>query len=179
MKKIQDELSQDFKDFCDFDKSKSQEPSRSSRETLFATITQDLNPSPYYVFSKLLVIHSFVAVVTLSICPQFGFRVWGDGMGLMRVFMNLGTYGCLIACGAFFTSMSLVAASFILKGEDLRTIRNNRWLTLGSMVSMSLGFFVMLDAEILFGLTTAWLVGAFAGSLLTLEVTWRLRFQSR
>lgn len=171
-------MDQEFKEFCD-SKDSAHAPTGKLRDPLFTEVFRDLNPNPYYVFSKLLAIHSLTALFTLSVCPQFGFRVWGDGMGLMRIFMHFGTYGCLVLCGGFFTSMSLIAAGMLLKGEELRTIRNNRWLTLGALVSLSLGFFFMLDAEILFGLTAAWFLGAVLASQLTLELTWRARFQAR
>jgi hypothetical protein len=98
-------------------------------------------------------------------------------MGLMHYFMALGPYGCLVTCGAFFMGTSLVVAGLILRGEELRAIRRSRVLQLGALTLLSLGFFIMLDAQIVFGLALAWFFGAWVGSLLTLEITWRLRFK--
>lgn len=144
---------------------------------LMSEVSQDLNPSPFAVFSKLLGIHFISALVTLSICPQFGFRTYGEGMGLMHYFMNLGEYGCLIACGAFFTGTSLAIAGFTLRGEEMRAIRKNRILSSAALALLSIGFFFMLDAEFIFGLSAAWLLGAILGSVLAMEAAWTYRFR--
>ncbi len=166
----------DQQEFEEFVKGAPVVPHPSAKLDLSSTVHRDLNPSPYVVFSKLLAIHFATAVLTLSICPQFGIRLLGDGMGLMHYFMSFGTYGCLVACGAFFTGTSVLAAGLLLRGEELRKIRQNRWLELGTLVLLSLGFFVMKDAELIFGITLAWTLGALLGSLAVLELTWMLRF---
>jgi len=40
---------------------------------------------------------------------------------------------------------------------------------------LSLGFFVMLDAEFILGFTAAWIVGSVIGGCMTLELGWTLR----
>lgn len=155
------------------------QPSGALQEQILSVVHRDLNPTPVSVFSKLLGIHFVTSLVTLSICPQFGFRILGEGMGLMQVFMNFGETGCLIACGAFFMGLSLLIAGSVLRGEELRIIRKNRWLTLGALTLLSLGFFIMLDAQIVLNLSIAWFLGALFGSLGILELTWLLRFKAR
>ena len=164
-------------EFQEFQKSEGTLLSRAISDKVFNIVRSDLNPSPYLVFSKLMGIHFVTALMTLSVFPQFGFRIFGEGMGLMHYFMNLGQHGCLVACGAFFTGTSLLMAGLILRGEELRVIRKNRFLELGAITLLSLGFFIMLDAEIIFGLTLAWFLGAMMGSLVTLELVWGLRFK--
>ncbi len=151
-------------------------PSQVLSEKLKAHVHADLNPSSVRVFSKLLGIHAVTSLATLAICPQFGVG-FGQSMGLMTYFMELGPYGCLVACGSFFTGMSLLVASLVLRGEEIRKIRQNRLLELGALTLLSLGFFFMLDAQFVFGLTLAWFLGAMLGSFVTLELGWRLRFR--
>lgn len=153
------------------------EPPRRLTEAILAHVRADLNPPGLHVFSKLMAIHALTAIVTLSICPQFGFRLFGQGMGLMDVFMAFGPHGCMVACGAFFTGASLWIAALVLRTEEIRKIRRNRLLSLGALTLVSLGFFIMIDAEILLGLTITWLLGAFLGSWLTLELGWFLRLR--
>lgn len=140
------------------------------------TIHHDLKLTPWRVFSKLAGVHLISALLTLSVCPQFGMRVAGKGMGLMEMFMHLGTYGCMIACGFFFVGMSLVLAALLLKPFELLAIRRHRLAEIGSLVLLSLGFFAMAaPEEILFGLALAWAIGAMAGGFLILEFGWRVR----
>lgn len=152
------------------------EPPKHISESILNKVRADLNPPVIQVFYKLIVIHSFTAVVTLSICPQFGFRVFGEGMGLLHVFMSFGPYGCMLACGAFFTGLSLLIAAMTLKAEEVRKIRNHRLLSLGTLTLLSLGFFIMVDTNILASLGLTWFAGSLLGSTLALELGWRLRF---
>lgn len=151
--------------------------------SLLSEIQRDLNPPALLVFTKLFGIHAATSVMTLAVCPQFGFRTFGEGMGLMHYFMGFGEHGCLIACGIFFTGMSLLIAGLVLRGEELRTIRQNRAVGMAALTLLSLGFFTMArwysGATFLVGisLTLAWLAGAFLGSVGSLELTWRVRFR--
>ena len=164
---------EEFKDFISVE---GIEPPKHISDSILARVRMDLNPPVIKVFSKLIVIHSLTAAVTLSICPQFGFRIFGEGMGLMHVFMNLGPYGCMLACGAFFTGLSLLIAAMTLKAEEVRKIRSHRLLSLGALTLLSLGFFIMVDKEIVFSLAATWFTGSILGSWITLELGWRLRF---
>jgi hypothetical protein len=165
----------DDKEFKEFISASGVEPPKKLTEAILARVREDLNPNGILVFSKLVGIHTLSAIVTLSICPQFGFRLFGEGMGLMHSFMALGTYGCMIACGGFFTGLSLLAAVMVLKPREIKVIRQNRLLALGGLTFLSLGFFIMVDAEILLSLAVAWFAGAFVTSLLTLELGWHLK----
>lgn len=147
-------------------------------ETILGLVTRELNPSSWRVFSKLSGIHLFTGFLTLSVCPQFGFRLLGDGMGLMHYFMDFGDYGCKIACGAFFSGVSLLVASVALRPEEVRVLRRNRALQLGALTLLSLCFFIMFRADMVLGLTAAWFFGSVLGGLLTLELGFAMRFRA-
>jgi hypothetical protein len=154
------------------------DPPHKLSEPVFAQVHQDLHPSVWRTFSKLSLIHFAVALVTLSICPQFGIRLLGDGMGLMSAFMGLGKLGCPLACGFFFTGTTLLVASFVLRAEEIRALRRNRVTELFALTLLSLGFFVMIRAEIALGFALLWMLGSIMGSLLVLELGWMARFRA-
>jgi hypothetical protein len=153
----------------------SAEAPRGISEKVLVQVRRDLNPSPWAVFARLSAIHFFTALFTLSLCPQFGVRVLGSGMGLMHYFMGLGDTGCAIACGVLFIGTSVLLASLLLGPDQVRTIRKHRLLELGALTLLSLGVFVMMQAEIVLGFALAWLVGSFVGGIATLEVGWLIR----
>ena len=95
-------------------------------------VYEDLNPSVWRVSGKLVLVHLLSAAVTLSACPQFGFRLLGEGMGLMHIFMRFGTITCTFACGSVFLGFSVLAAMFFLRPEEIRKIRQHRLLHVGS-----------------------------------------------
>ncbi|MCC7441833.1 MAG: hypothetical protein IT285_09370 [Bdellovibrionales bacterium] len=146
--------------------------------SLLERVRTDLDPPASRVFAKLLGVHLAVSLITLSICPQFGFRVWGEGMGLMHLFMGLGEVGCVAACGMFFTVSSIVAAALALSRDELRKLRRHGWLQAGALVFLSLGFFTMVAAELVLTLTAAWALGAWFGSMVAMELGFRLRMGS-
>jgi hypothetical protein len=155
-----------------------QAPPKEVSEQILAQVHQDLHPSVWKTFSKLSLIHFAVALVTLSICPQFGFRLLGEGMGLMSAFMGLGDLGCPLACGFFFTGTTLLVASLVLRAEEIRAIRRNRFTELAALTLLSLGFFVMIRAEIALGFALLWMLGSIVGSLLALELGWIARIRA-
>lgn len=162
-------------DYQDFLNGPGSRPPRKITEQIFASVRTDFNPNAYWLFAKLLMIHTVMAVATLSVCPQFGFRVLGEGMGLMHVFMAFGTYGCFVACGSFFMGTSLLIASLVLKSGEIQKIRRNRWLMTGTLTLLSLGMFFMVGPELVFSLTMPWFFGSLIGSIVTLELGWQLR----
>lgn len=143
------------------------------RTAIQAAVFSDLSPSFIRVLGKMGIIHVLTSLVTLSICPQFGFRVWGEGMGLMDVFMRLGDVGCALACGIFFLGTTLVLASLILRRAEWRTIRNHRLLTVTSLLLPSLGFFRVMDGVFFLEFSLAWMLGAFLIGVFLLESVWR------
>ncbi len=122
-------------------------------------VRRDLHPHPGKVFARLLWIHILVSCMTLSVCPQFGLRIWGNGMGLMEVFMNLGPYGCLLACGSFFVGSSILVASIWIRPEELKVLRKSVFLQVSALALLTLGFFVMLDREMILRFSLVWVLG--------------------
>src|SRR4051794_27445893 len=127
------------RDFQEFLRSGSDLPPRGVSEEILSRVSRDLNPSPWLVFARLAAIHFFTALGTLSLCPQFGVRIYGQGMGLMQFFMRLGDADCGIACGSVFVGASVLAATLLLSPDQVRTIRRYRFLELGALTFLSLG----------------------------------------
>ena len=142
---------------------------------IFSKIEGDLNPSVFGVFGKLSIIHFMVSLLTLSICPQFGFRVIGEGMGLMHFFSVFGEIGCTLACGFFFLGTSLLVATLVLKKAEIAVIRRNKFFELLILAALSLGFFLMINAEVVISFAILWLFGSVFGGMVFLELGWEFR----
>ncbi len=165
------------KEFEEFKNAESMSPPLGISEQILTRVRTDLHPSAWKVFAKLSTIHFITALVTLSICPQFGFRLFGEGMGLMGYFMHFGEVGCTIACGSFFLGSSILVAMMVLRPEEIRVIRGHKLLELGALTLLSIGFFIMLQAEFVLGFFLAWAVGSLLGGILTLEAAWLIRLR--
>jgi hypothetical protein len=145
-------------------------------EQILTRVRRDLSPDARVAFVKLAAVHAVTALFTLSICPQFGIRLLGNGPGLTRFFMSLGHTGCTVACGFFFLATSLAVACFLLRAEELRVIRNHRWTEIGVLALLSLAGFLVLDSQLDSEAWYLWLAGAVGGALVALEVGMRVRF---
>lgn len=159
-------------DYERFKSTKQIAPPQHLNERVLSFVRSELSPSPWKVFSKISFIHFIAAILTLSVCPQFGFRVFGEGMGLMHYFMSFGPVGCPIACGAFFMGTSLFVSTFLLNPQELRVLRSHRLTELGTLTMLSLGFFIMMDpSSIVLSFALAWLLGAIISGIAILEIS--------
>lgn len=137
-------------------------------------VSDDLHPSAIKVFSKTALIHTLVGLTTLLFCPQFGLS-FTSSMGLMPYLMKYGESVCMLGCGAFFTGISLLVVSLVLRPEEVRALKERQVLQLAFLSTLSLGAFVCLGGEVVLSLGLAWALGAIVGGALTLEAGWACR----
>lgn len=151
-------------------------------EKLSLNITQDicrrLNPSTWLVFFKLAAIHVACGTISLLACPQFGLSLT-HGPNLMAIFMPFGLIACSLFCGAFFVSLSFIAAGAILKPEEVIVLRKSRILQLALITTLSLGAFVCLGAQVIELMSAVWIAGSLLGAILSIEATWAIRKLAR
>lgn len=133
-------------------------------------IKSRLNPDLKILFLKLFVIHLTTAVVTLSICPQFGFAFFRTNLNMMDLFMKISPQFCDLACGAFFTTASVVSALVILSRDELRVLRHKQILTTLMITLSSIGLLIMFNPQLFVQFTLLWLIGCLGGTLLSLEI---------
>ena len=161
------------KEFSEFLSAQAQVPQELTID-LRTIVAADLSPSKLKVFAKTSSIQFLVGAVTLLFCPQFGVA-FTSHMGLMSLLMKFGDTVCMFGCGALFTSLSLLASSLLLKPEEVRALRASSILQLGFLSTLSLGALVCLGGQVVVLLGLTWLIGAFIGGLVSLEVGWGLR----
>lgn len=137
-------------------------------------IRHELNPSAVLIFTKAALIHAIVGAITMLACPQFGFSFSGSH-GILHYLMQYGESVCMLACGAIFTSFSLLVASFVLRPEEIRAFRENQVLQLASLSTLSIGVFLCAGASIVFTLGLVWALGAIVGGAVSLEAGWAYR----
>ena len=93
----------------------------------------------------------------------------------MHYFMGRGSFWCAMACGTFFIGTSILVATLALRPEEIRALRKNRISELGALAFLSLGFFIMINKEMVLGFSLVWFVGSISGGIAFLEVGWALR----
>jgi hypothetical protein len=143
-------------------------------ENIFKKIRADLNPPATMVFLKVTFIHLFVGLATLAFCPQFGVS-FTSSMGLMTYLMQYGEAVCMMGCGALFIGASLLAASLLLRPEEVKVIHRNRILQITSLASLSVIVLSMMSGDVAITLGLVWMLGAIVGGAASLQVGWTIR----
>lgn len=153
-----------MKDFESFLESGHAQLPASSLENL----KKEIFPSLSHVAMKLGLIHLASSILTLMLCPQFGFRLFFEGHGLMYYFMQAGNVACFGFCGAFYLGTSFWLAKIFLGEFEWLLLRKNSVLALASLSLLSLGAFSMLGHELSFEVGFVWLLGALVSAAIPL-----------
>jgi hypothetical protein len=138
------------------------------------TVFKKLNPNLTQLIGKVFMVHLITAVITLSICPQFGFKIFRLPVNLMHTFMNYGMPVCNFLCGLFFTTTSMIVASIVLKRDEVRAVRYQKTLVTLTLILSSIGFFGIMNPNLFLEFSLLWLLGAVMGITLTLEAAFSL-----
>ncbi len=145
------------------------QPPAELSEIILAKVRRDLDPPAIQVFIKLLGIHTVVSFLTLNLCPQFGFRLFGEGPGLMAYFMKFGDAGCMAACGVIFLGATTFISSILLSRDEARKLIR-QWPVHGLVLAgFSLAFFLSVDAYITFSAVIWWTIGSLMGGYASLR----------
>lgn len=143
----------------------------SVNEKIRSTIHEKLHPKMSYLIGKIFAVHLLTAVATLSVCPQFGFKVFKLPVNLMHTFMVFGLPICNFLCGLFFTATSMVVAAVILNRDEIRALKFHRTLASAFLILSSIGFFGIMTPNLFLDFSLLWLLGAVLGVVLTLEMS--------
>lgn len=117
-------------------------------------------PKKSSVAMKMGAIHLGSSVLTLTVCPQFGTRLFFEGEGLMDVFMKISPMFCQAFCGAFYLAATFVIARLIMSYDEWLVVTRSRVLSIGGLALVSLGVFAMLAQGISFEAGVFWIFGA-------------------
>ncbi len=164
------------KDYQNFlESTQSEVPTQLSQSTHL--MIQDLiNPNAWFVFLKLLGIHSIVGGLSLSICHQFGLNPFNTEKSLADWFMTVGGHNlCMLGCGVLFVSVSFFAAGYFFSIEEVRALRKNDLLHNFSLGLISLGAFAAFGAELALSIAGLWLLGGFIGGLVSMAAVFKLK----
>lgn len=145
-------------------------PSEKINHKILKEIKHRLNPSFQNILLKLFAIHLMVGFVTLSICPQMGVSTFHTDINLMDYFMYFGPTICSMLCGMFFLFSSMLLGYLILSRDEDRLIKSKKFATTSILILYSIGFLVIFSPNIFVEFSLIWLIGAFLGSIVSIEL---------
>lgn len=172
-KKINNELLSNYADFLSVEEIN---PPNHLNEKVLSQVEAILFPSPFLVLGRLGLIVFFVGLLNLVLCPQFGVGFARES-GLFEFFMTFGHHACKVFCGAFFLGSGLFISTIFLKIEDLKVIRQYRFLQISALSSIALVIFIAAGGSVYFNAATYWFAGALLGGITCFEAGFKLRYQ--
>lgn len=143
-------------------------------EKILKTVHDRLHPKTGLLIGKVFLTHMITAVLTLSVCPQFGFKMFKLPINLMHTFMVFGLPICNFLCGLFFTATSMAVASLVLNRDEVRALRYRKALAASVLLLGSIGFFGIMNPNLFIEFSLLWLLGAVMGIVGTLEISSRV-----
>ncbi|MBX3019715.1 MAG: hypothetical protein KF767_17635 [Bdellovibrionaceae bacterium] len=167
------------KEFGEFLSSPEVIPPLALRDSILSTVQKDLNPSGTQVFLRVIGVHTVVSLFSLSICSQFGLQSFKIFDAMNWAMSYVGHAYCMAFCGLLYLGISALALSLLLKPEDVRVLRQHRFLQVTLLSGVSLGVFLCLGAQILLIPGALWITGAIIGGVSTLELGWLVRSKFR
>ena len=173
-KRDENELMNEFKEFV---KSDAPVP-RDLTEKILNFVRNDLTPTSMFVFAKILVIQLFVGTLSLLVCDQFGINPFNTRFSLTSYFIKAGHGICMTLCGFLFLGLTTSASWFILDKNEFLVLKRNTFLQIFFLSFLSLGFFLLLGANVIFTAAVFWLMGAVLGGIVVVFLTSRFFGQS-
>lgn len=165
MIKKRDDFNEWMDDFSDFLGAEAIRPPQQHSDRLHEIVFNALNPSPLLVFVRLALIAMMASSVTLLFCPQFGLGT--SGAGLMPYLMKISPLACQFGCGVLFVGVGVLAATFLLKREEIRVLKDTKYLQVGALSGVMLGVFICFGSAQFFALEWAWLLGGLTGGVVS------------
>lgn len=158
-----------FAEFKEFLSHKSSVPQELSQKIL-ESIRRELTPTAVFVFSKIFVVHLVIGTLSLAVCDQFGINPFNTGFSLTEYFMTFGHSVCMMLCGFLFLSLTTVFSKVVLNRNEFIVLKNNTFIQVFFLSLLSLIFFLLLGAKIVFSAAAFWLIGALLGGVAIIQL---------
>ena len=138
-------------------------------------VRDDLEPPVKLVFLKLLLVQSFVGVITMLFCPQFNLSLT-NYYELFHLFhRQFGPTICMAICGGIFVGSGAVIGSFLLTKAEVNVVARR---ALFSYLILAIIFhtgFMLVGVDVYLEASTAWIIGSWATGYLAYHITRSVR----
>jgi len=150
-------------------------PSKEKDRVVMDMVSRDLHPTPIKVYSKFALIQSFSGLLTLTVCPQFGFGFGQHNQFLHTLHAATTPIVFYLLCGVFFVLLGAIMSGGILNQDETRTVGSKKFVCFAIFSVFAYLVLVALGSEAFAVSSLVWILGAFMGNILGFEATTRLR----
>jgi hypothetical protein len=164
-----------LKEFAEFADAKPAAPGESADEAILQMVGKDLRPTLWKIYAKFTLVEAAAGLLTLTICPQFGFGFGRHNEFLHALHLATPPAVFYLLCGLFFVIFGAAMAGLVLNRDEIRSCRNNdNWYFAGYSILAYLTL-VAFGAEVFVISSLTWMLGAMLGNLLGYGAVIRLR----
>ena len=117
-------------------------------DKILHSIKSKVIPATIPLLLKIFILHLFAAIISLSLCPQFGVKLFNFDINLMSSFMIFGMTLCQFLCGAFFSSLSTLIIWIGLTRDERHFIKFHKSWILALILLSSIGFFSIMRIDL-------------------------------
>ena len=169
---IEKEMLTEFAEFANADPAK---PSNDVDRTVLDMVANDLLPSPMKVYSKFTLVEAASGLLTLTLCPQFGFGFGQHNEFLHSLHASTPPLVFYLLCGLFFVLLGAGMSGLVLNLAEIRSVGNKRFPYFAIYSVLAYLVLIMLGTEVFVISSLVWILGAFLGNVLGFEAVTRLR----
>ncbi|MCB0272487.1 MAG: hypothetical protein KDD46_05685 [Bdellovibrionales bacterium] len=150
-------------------------PPEHMQNNILEYVKSELQPSHHIVFSKLIGIHTFIGILTLTFCPQFTMSLTHNQKLYHFFHHTFGASICMMICGSIFIGSGAIFAAYLLNKQEVMLIKKTKWLYYISISMLGVLSFIFLGAEIYLHLFSYWILGASISGVYIFEFNVSLR----
>jgi len=163
------------REFLEFISSDPISPPAHLTEKLKDTVSRDLKPAIWKIFSKLAGLQAVCATLTLLFCPQFEIGLSKHDY-LADFVQHSEGFGFMIFCGVIFLGGGAVIAPFFFKQTEMKVIEKSELIYFPTIALLTVMLFYVLGADIDWSLAFPWFLGGTLGSVIGFELVKYFRF---
>ncbi len=163
------------REFTDFINAEPAAPGQKLDEVIINRVKKDLHPAAWKVYGKFTLVEAVSGLLTLTICPQFGFGFGRHNEFLHALHTKTPPVVFYMLCGLFFVSLGAILSGLILNRVEIRAVGNNKYLYFAVYSVLTYTTLMALGAEFFVVSSLVWILGALLGNILSFEAIIRLR----
>jgi hypothetical protein len=166
-----------LQEFAEFVEAAPAVPDPAVDARVLQAVAAELAPPRWRILARLAAAQTAGGVLTLGVCPQFGF-----GFGTHQAFIH-GLHAALppvlfyLACGLFFVSLGAVFSALLLRRSDFRALGRTPWRFFVGYGILGYATLLTLGSDAFVMASLAWIAGAVAGNVLGFAAAARLRLR--
>ena len=168
----ENEMLTEFAEFANADPAK---PSNDVDRVVMDMVAKNLLPSPMKVYSKFTLVEAASGLLTLTVCPQFGFGFGQHNEFLHSLHASTTPVVFYLLCGLFFVLLGASMSGLLLNRDEIRSVGSKRFPYFALYSALAYLILIMLGTEVFVISSLVWILGAFLGNVLGFEAVIRLR----